>query len=631
MKSYIVGVGMTKFEKPETRDWQYWDMAEGSGHQGARRRGDRLRGRRAGPRRLLLPGVHRRPAGRVRTRPHRRPRLQRQQQLRHRLDRADDGAAVRRGRHQRLRTRPGLREDEDAARSAAERTAATSRRSPVARHYGIMAAGHGFEMTPPTAQIFGNAAREHMERHGTTDAAARRRGRQEPPALRAQPQRPVPGRLVRRRDPRREDRPPSADQTPVLAHLGRRGRGGRRLRAVRRPARAARPGRGDRGPGHDHRHRGVLRLRLLHRRRRASRCPGRRPARCTRASGLGIEDVDVIELHDCFSVNELLTYEALGMCADGESGKLVESGATTYGGQWVVNPSGGLISKGHPLGATGLAQAAELTWQLRGEAGGAAGGGRAGGARAQHRPRRGGGGHAAAASSVECCRVLACRLRPYISGCTGRTRACDHDGHGPSTLRHPEVLLSRHPLAGPPAPGLVVLAACAGQFLVVLDVSVVNVALPVDARRPRALHQRAAVGAQRVLHRLRRLHAARRAGRGHLRPQADLPRRARRCSPPRPLAGGLAQEGWQLLAARAVQGLGAAVLAPATLTIVTAAVPPGPARTRAIGTWTAVGAARRRGRRAGRRSPHRSAVLALGAADQCAGRCAGDDWARRSG
>jgi acetyl-CoA acyltransferase len=86
-------------------------------------------------------------------------------------------------------------------------------------------------------------------------------------------------------------------------------------------------------------------------------------------AGLGIEDVDVIELHDCFSVNELLTYEALGMCEPGESGDLVESGATTYGGRWVVNPSGGLISKGHPLGATGLAQAAELVWQLRGEAG----------------------------------------------------------------------------------------------------------------------------------------------------------------------------------------------------------------------------------------------------------------------
>jgi acetyl-CoA acyltransferase len=83
---------------------------------------------------------------------------------------------------------------------------------------------------------------------------------------------------------------------------------------------------------------------------------------------IGPEDIDVIELHDCFSVNELLTYEALGLCAEGEGGKLVDNGETTYGGNWVVNPSGGLISKGHPLGATGLAQASELTWQLRGTA-----------------------------------------------------------------------------------------------------------------------------------------------------------------------------------------------------------------------------------------------------------------------
>jgi acetyl-CoA acetyltransferase len=85
-------------------------------------------------------------------------------------------------------------------------------------------------------------------------------------------------------------------------------------------------------------------------------------------SGFGPEDADVIELHDCFSANELLTYEALGLCDEGKGGELAESGAVTYGGRWVVNPSGGLISKGHPLGATGLAQCAELTWQLRGEA-----------------------------------------------------------------------------------------------------------------------------------------------------------------------------------------------------------------------------------------------------------------------
>jgi len=86
-------------------------------------------------------------------------------------------------------------------------------------------------------------------------------------------------------------------------------------------------------------------------------------------SGLGPEDVDVIELHDCFSANEMITYEALGLRPEGMAGELVDEGATTYGGQWVVNPSGGLISKGHPLGATGLAQCAELNWQLRGQSG----------------------------------------------------------------------------------------------------------------------------------------------------------------------------------------------------------------------------------------------------------------------
>ncbi len=85
-------------------------------------------------------------------------------------------------------------------------------------------------------------------------------------------------------------------------------------------------------------------------------------------SGYGPTDVDVIELHDCFSANELVTYEAIGLCEEGGAGDLIDSGAVTYGGDWVVNPSGGLISKGHPLGATGLAQCAELTWQLRGEA-----------------------------------------------------------------------------------------------------------------------------------------------------------------------------------------------------------------------------------------------------------------------
>ncbi|PNJ53923.1 sterol carrier protein 2 isoform X1 [Pongo pygmaeus] len=91
--------------------------------------------------------------------------------------------------------------------------------------------------------------------------------------------------------------------------------------------------------------------------------------KCYEKSGLTPNDIDVIELHDCFSTNELLTYEALGLCPEGQGATLVDRGDNTYGGKWVINPSGGLISKGHPLGATGLAQCAELCWQLRGEAG----------------------------------------------------------------------------------------------------------------------------------------------------------------------------------------------------------------------------------------------------------------------
>jgi len=78
------------------------------------------------------------------------------------------------------------------------------------------------------------------------------------------------------------------------------------------------------------------------------------------------KDVKICELHDCFSANELILLESLGFCEQGKAHEMVRSGDITYGGQVVINPSGGLISKGHPLGATGLAQCAELVWQLRG-------------------------------------------------------------------------------------------------------------------------------------------------------------------------------------------------------------------------------------------------------------------------
>jgi sterol carrier protein 2 len=86
-------------------------------------------------------------------------------------------------------------------------------------------------------------------------------------------------------------------------------------------------------------------------------------------SGVDPVDVPVVELHDCFTTNELLSYEALGLTPEGTAERFIVEGDNTYGGRVVTNPSGGLLSKGHPLGATGLAQCSELVWQLRGQAG----------------------------------------------------------------------------------------------------------------------------------------------------------------------------------------------------------------------------------------------------------------------
>jgi acetyl-CoA acetyltransferase len=92
-------------------------------------------------------------------------------------------------------------------------------------------------------------------------------------------------------------------------------------------------------------------------------------SRAYEAAGIGPKDVDVVELHDCFAQNELISYEALGLCPEGCGEKFVEDGDNTFGGRFVTNPSGGLLSKGHPLGATGLGQCYELVHQLRGTAG----------------------------------------------------------------------------------------------------------------------------------------------------------------------------------------------------------------------------------------------------------------------
>ncbi|MFJ9536883.1 thiolase C-terminal domain-containing protein [Streptomyces sp. NPDC101225] len=366
MKAYVAGVGMTRFEKPETRAGQYWDMAREAGGAALADAGvayadveqvsagycfqPSTAGQRAAYE-LGLTGV---PVYNVNNNcATGSTALMLARQL------VEGGSAD-------CVLALGFEKMKKGALGGGADGGDFSA-SPVARHYGVMAARHGFEMTPPTAQIFGDAAREHMERYGTTEAQLA---------------------AVAAKNHRHSARNPYAqfrevyEVADVLA-----------ARTVHRPLTKLQC-----SPTSDGAAAAVVVSQRFAERRgvtgaveivaqamttdteesfASGSCvdvvgqPMSREAarQVYERSGLGIEDVDVVELHDCFSINELLTYEALGMCAAGESGKLVESGATTYGGRWVVNPSGGLISKGHPLGATGIAQVAELVWQVRGEAG----------------------------------------------------------------------------------------------------------------------------------------------------------------------------------------------------------------------------------------------------------------------
>ena len=368
MKSYIVGVGMTKFEKPETRDWQYWDMAREAGTAALADAGIPYRkveqaavgycfqASTAGQRAVYELGLTGLPVYNLNN------------------NCATGSTALMTARQF---VEGGIADCvlalgfEKMSKGAlgGGSGAGDFKTSPVARHYGIMAARHGFEASPPTAQIFGNAAREHMERYGTTEAqlaavaAKNHLHSSRNPNAQFQDVYTVDEILASRtvhHPLTKLQCSPTSDGAAAALVVSERfvAEHGLEGRAVEIAAQAMTTDTGESfasGSCVD----------------AVGRPMSREAARKVyESSGLGIEDVDVIELHDCFSVNELLTYEALGMCEEGASGKLVESGATTYGGRWVVNPSGGLISKGHPLGATGLAQAAELVWQLRGEAAG---------------------------------------------------------------------------------------------------------------------------------------------------------------------------------------------------------------------------------------------------------------------
>ncbi|MFD3660634.1 lipid-transfer protein [Streptomyces sp. NPDC058659] len=376
-KAYVVGVGMTKFEKPETRDWQYWDMAKEAGTAALADAGVPyasveqaavgycFQASTAGQRAVYELGLTGIPVYNLNNNcaTGSTALMTARQFVEGGI--ADCVLALGFEKMARGSLGGGGSAGADARGGAADVGGKTS---PVARHYGIMAAAHGFEMSPPTAQIFGNAAREHMERYGTTEVqlaavgAKNHRHSVNNPNAQFQDVYTVDEILAARtvhRPLTKLQCSPTSDGAAAAVVVSERfvEEHGLRGRAVEIAAQAMTTDTGESFASGS-----------------CIDAVGRPMSRAAahqvyERSGLGIEDVDVIELHDCFSINELLTYEALGMCEEGASGKLVESGATTYGGRWVVNPSGGLISKGHPLGATGLAQATELVWQLRGEAG----------------------------------------------------------------------------------------------------------------------------------------------------------------------------------------------------------------------------------------------------------------------
>ncbi|ARP69989.1 Nonspecific lipid-transfer protein [Streptomyces pluripotens] len=366
MKAYVAGVGMTRFEKPETREWQYWDMVREAGGAALTDAGITytdveqvpvgycFQPSTAGQRAVYELGLTGIPVYNVN-------------------NNCATGATALMLAGQLVAggvcdcvLALGFEKMKRGALGGGAGGGDFST-SPVARHYGVMAARHGFGNTPPTAQIFAAAAREHIERYGTTEAqlaavaAKNHRHSAHNPYAQFRDVYDVAGVLAApmvHRPLTRLQCSPTSDGAAAAVVVSERFAEARALTGLVELAGQAMTTDTEEsfssGSCID----------------AVGRPMSREAARqAYERAGFGIEDVDVIELHDCFSVNELLTYEALGMCAPEESGKLAESGATTYGGRWVVNPSGGLISKGHPLGATGLAQIAELVWQLRGDAG----------------------------------------------------------------------------------------------------------------------------------------------------------------------------------------------------------------------------------------------------------------------
>jgi acetyl-CoA acetyltransferase len=243
----------------------------------------------------------------------------------------------------------------------------TDRVNPMDRHVNTMVKLRGFETSPVAPQIFGNAGREHMERYGTKPEQFAKIGLKNHRHSVNNPysqfqdeytlEEILAAPMVHEPLTKLQCCPTSDGSGAVVLaseeFVRRHSLEGKAVEIMGQAMVTDTPETFDQKSS----------ITLI-----GSEMTRQAAQRVYEETGVGPEDVDVIELHDCFSTNELITYEALGLCGEGEGGKLIDEGAVTYGGRVVVNPSGGLISKGHPLGATGLAQCSELSWQLRGQA-----------------------------------------------------------------------------------------------------------------------------------------------------------------------------------------------------------------------------------------------------------------------
>ncbi len=361
---FVIGVGMTKFEKPETREWDYPDMAKEAGTAALEDAGvpydtieqacvgyvyaDSTAGQRAvyG---LGLTGV---PIYNVN-------------------NNCSTGSTALMMARQFVEG--GLNECvlalgfEKMNKGSLKGMGFDDRAMPLDKHYMKMVELKGWADSPAAPQIFGNAGQEHMEKFGTTKEQFARIAEKNHRHSAANPnaqfqdvyslEQILEARVVHEPLTKLMCSPTSdGSGAAVLASedfVREHGLEDQAIEIVGQSMVTDTPATFDKNSlislvGADMSHEAATQVYAQ--------------------SGLTIDDVDVIELHDCFATNELITYEALGLAPVGQGGKLVDNDDTTHGGKWVVNPSGGLISKGHPLGATGLAQCHELVSQLRGKA-----------------------------------------------------------------------------------------------------------------------------------------------------------------------------------------------------------------------------------------------------------------------